>query len=274
MKWLQDNPLGMALAAISAVFSLLALGMAIIWTLPVAVETSSTETEDAGRGGPVLAAHQVAVIGEFQVINERPVFNETRLPDLEADGDSESLEDATVAIKDAPDVRLTGVIITPGLKIASLTPADGKLESVMAHEGESLTGEFVGWQLSSVQPRSVVLESRDGQKLELELQVHDVTIKEPPKPAAPAKTAQAKSGQDEQIADEEGQPLSRAEQIRQRIAERREELRLQQQEQQAQSGGQVGEAKPGAKPQDYQSAIRAMMKNNRKDQGSNDKKDG
>ncbi len=173
----------------------------------------------------------------------------------------------TVAVKDAPDVRLTGVIITPSMKIASLTPADAKLENVMAHEGESLTGEFVGWQVSVVHPRSVVLESRDGQKLELDLQVHDIKIKTPPKPAAPAKTAQA--GQDSQAAGEDEQPLSRAEQIRQRIAERREELRLEQEEQQAQSGAKA------AKPRNqYQDAIRAMMKNNSKDKSSDDNKDG
>jgi hypothetical protein len=151
------------------------------------------------------------------------------------------------------------------MKIASLTPADGKLENVMAHEGESLTGEYVGWLVSTVNPRTVVLESRDGKKLELDLQVHDIKIKEPPKPAVPEKTAQAESGQEEQAAGEDGQPLSRAEQIRQRIAERREQLRLEQEEQQAQSG---------AKPSDYQSAIRNLMKNKSKDKSSDDKNDG
>lgn len=153
----------------------------------------------------------------------------------------------------------------------------------MAHEGESLTGEFVGWQIGTVNPRTVVLESRDGQKLELELQVHDVKIKEPPRPA-PAKTAQAESGQAEQMVDEEGEPLSRAEQIRQRIAERREELRLEQEAQQAQ-GGTPKNATPrsaapkknlgsAARSSNYQDAIKALMNKNRKDQDSNDKKDG
>ena len=275
MKWLQDNPLGMALAAISGVFALLALGMAIVWNLPVAVETAEIETGESGSSDTVLAAHQIAAISDFQVINEKPVFNESRLPVLLQSEDGELLAaDAGVAVKDAPDVRLTGVIITPSMKIASLTPADGKLESVMAHEGESLTGEFVGWQLSVVHPRSVVLESRDGQKLALDLQVHDIKIKEPPKPVAPAKTAQTKPGQSRQIAAEDEQPLSRAEQIRQRIAERREELRLEQEEQQAQSGVRPGEASQAAKPSNYQSAIRAMMKKTSKDKSSNDKKDG
>ncbi len=269
MKWLQDNPLGMALTAISGVFALLALGMAIVWNLPLAVETAEIEPDERGSNDTVLAAHQIAAISSFQVINEKPVFNESRLPVIVQIDDAELMADTTVVVKDAPDVRLTGVIITPSMKIASLTPADKNLESVMAHEGESLTGEYVGWQVSSIHPRNVVLESRDGQKLDLDLQVHDIKIKEPPKPAVPAKTAQTKPGQGGKMDAEDEQPLSRAEQIRQRIAERREELRLEQEEQQAQSGAKA------AKPRNqYQDAIRAMMKNNSKDKSSDDNKDG
>ena len=82
-------------------------------------------------------------------------------------------------------------------------------------------------------------------------------------------------GEGEQPLGEDGQPLSRAEQIRQRIAERREELRREQEEQQAQKETQseaVTESK--SVPQNYQNAIRAMMRNNSKDKNSDDKKDG
>lgn len=277
MKWLKDNPLGVVLAATSGVLVLFILIMGIIWNLPAAVETAETDVPETATGETVLVAHQVAAISEFQVINEKPVFNESRQPEIvEQVGAADSVEKPTIEIKDAPDVRLTGVIITPTLKIASLTPADKKIDNVMVHEGQPLTGEFVGWQLSSVNPRNVVLESLDGQKLELELQVHDVKIKEPPKPA-PVKKTQAKPDQPEQFVDEDGQPLSRAEQIRQRIAERRYELRREQEIQQAKQTLQAQgsrAAKTAAKPQDYQSAIRALMQKNRKDKSSNDKQDG
>ncbi len=272
MKWLQDNPLGMTLAATSGVLILFALGMAVVWNLPVSVETAETAAQETTGGGTVLVAHQVADMSALQVINDKPVFNESRLPVVEDVVDDDGELDLTVAIKDAPDVRLTGVIITPSMKIASLTPANGELESVMAHEGEALTGEFAGWQVNSVSPRTVVLESRDGQTLELELQVHDVKIKEPPKPVATAKPAVAEGGQP---LGEDGQPLSRAEQIRQRIAERREELRREQEEQQTQresTAEAVSETK--SVPQNYQNAIRAMMRNSSKDKSSDDKKDG
>ena len=175
-------------------------------------------------------------MSEFRIINQKPVFNESRRPEVKPVEEEEPEEDIAIEVKDAPDVRLTGVIITPGLKIASLTPNDAKLEGVMAHEGESLTGEFVGWQVSSVNPRVVVLESRDGQSLELELQVHDMKIKEPPKPVTPERKPITDPAQALAEDDDEGRPLSRAEQIRQRIAERREELRLEQEAKQEQGG--------------------------------------
>jgi hypothetical protein len=275
MKWLEGNPLGMVLVVVSGVCALLALGMAIVGTLPVSVEMVETEPGAGVSSDSVLAANKIGSLAEYQVVIEKPVFNESRRPVIaEVEEGSGVEEDATIEVKDAPDVRLTGVIITPSVKIASLTPADANLESVTAYEGQLLTGEFVGWQVSEVNPRDVHLESRDGQTLVLDLQVHDVTIEEPPAPAEPVAAALAEPGKNEQITGEDEEPLSRAEQIRQRIAERREELRLEQESQNAQSGTQAGNTKKAAQPGDYQSAIRALMIKKSKDQGSNDKKDG
>lgn len=280
MKWLKDNPLGMALVASCGVLALIALVMAIIWTLPEDEVIAGSSTREASSGGTAVAARQAAAMNEFLVINERPVFNESRLPEVKPELDADDVvEDTVVKVKEAPDVSLTGVIITPSMKIASLTPADKNLEGVMVHEGQVLEGEFVGWHISSVNPRNVVLESRDGQKLDLELQVHDTAIKQPPKPVAPAKKAPVASAQKDAFVDEDGEPLSRAEQIRMRIAERREELRREQEIQQAKQGLSAqsqalgNKTNQAAKPQDYQSAIRAMMNKN-KDQRSNDNEDG
>ena len=270
MKWLEGNPVGMALAALSGLFVLLALGMAIVWSLPVAVDVADTGSDIANSNDSILAAGQIGALGDYQVIIERPVFNESRLPVIEEDVEAldEVVDDPSIAVKDAPDVRLTGIIITPGMKIASLTPADGDLESVMAHEGESLIGEYVGWKVSAVNPRNVVLESRDGRKLELELLVHDVKIKEPPKPAPTEQAAQNEPGQPAAGADEDDEPLSRAEQIRQRIAERREELRREQEEQ---GNGEASGTRPVDGKSAYQNAIRAKMRTNTKDNASNEK---
>jgi hypothetical protein len=274
MKWLQDNPIGMILAAISGVFVLIALGMAIIWNLPVTTETAGVETEVTSGDQVDLAAREIGALGDYRVINEKPVFNESRQPMLAELDDDLQIDDTAIEIKDAPDVKVTGIVITPSARIASLTPSDGKIEAVMAYEGESLTGEFVGWRVAAVNPRTVVLESRDGQSLELDLQVHDVKIQEPPPIVAPAAISQAQAGQGVDTVEEDEQPLSRAEQIRQRIAERREELRLEQEAQQSQSGTQAKTANQPAQPSAYESAIRDLMKNKSKDKGTNDKKDG
>ena len=279
MKWLQDNPLGMILAAISGVFVLLALGMAIVGSLPVSVETAGADTEITSDNETNMAARQIGTLNDYQIVNEKPVFNESRIPVIDDEESTDEELPGEIEIKDAPDVRLTGVVITPGMKIASLTPADGNLETVRAHEGESLTGEFVGWQVTAVNPRTVVLESRDGQSLELDLQVHDAKIQEPVAPVAAApvsaalRNAQLLAGKSSEATGDD-EPLSRAEQIRQRIAERRAELRQEQEAQQSQSATQAGSAGSKSKTKDYQTAIREMMKNKSKDQGGNDKKDG
>ena len=278
MKWLKDNPLGMILAVISGVFVLLALGMAIVGSLPVSVETAGAETEITSDKKTNMTARQIGTLADYQIVNEKPVFNESRNPVIEDEEPADEGLPEEIEVKDAPDVRLTGVVITPGMKIASLTPADGNLKTVMAHEGESLTGEFVGWQVTAVNPRTVVLESRDGQSLELDLQVHDAKIQEPVAPVAapiPAalSNAQALAGQGSEATGDD-EPLSRAEQIRQRIAERRAELRQEQEAQQSQSAAQAGSAGSKSNTKDYQTAIREMMKNKSKDQGGSDNKDG
>lgn len=278
MKWLQGNPLGIALVAVGGFLALLVLGMAIVWSLPVSVDIDDTVSGDYTADTAPLIAGDAGQLNDYQVVDERPLFNETRAPEIVVVDDVvEEDGDTTVAVTDAPDVKLTGVIITPGMKIASLTPADTKLESVMAHEGQSLTGDFVGWQVSSVNPRNVVLESSDGQKLELELQVHDQAIKEPPKPKPAAQTAQADKAEADQPASsaDDDQPLSRAEQIRQRIAERREELRREQEAQQAdQEGSSAASPRQANNSSAYQNAIQAKLRNSRKDKSSEDDDDG
>jgi hypothetical protein len=285
MKWLQANPLGMALAATSGVFALLALVMAVVWSLPVAVQIDESGGEKIADTDSVVVADDIGPLRQYEVINQKPVFNESRLPVIE-DVDDELPDDEAdtdIAVAVAPDVRLTGVIITPGMKIASLTPAGANVKSVMAYEGDSLTGDFVGWQVTRVNPRTVVLESRDGQKLELELEVHDSTIKQPPKTATPAKKAIAATASPGQPpgaakASEDEEPLSRAEQIRQRIAERREELRREQEQDQNKQSQQANTRprRPARSNSSnaYQDAMRAKIRNQSKEKSSDDNEDG
>ena len=46
MKWLQDNPVGLTLAAIGGVLLVLALAMAIVWSLPIVPEVAETDSQE------------------------------------------------------------------------------------------------------------------------------------------------------------------------------------------------------------------------------------
>ena len=153
------------------------------------------------------------------------------------------------------------------MKIVTLTPAKGNQESVMAHQGETLTGEYVGWQVSSIRPRRAVLKSRKGETLALDLEVHDAQIQAPARPAPRQQVSTAQTGADAPAdqAVEDGQPTDRAEQIRQRIAERREELRREQEARQAEGNRGAADGRS-----QYQAAIQAMMNNSRRNRDGND----
>ena len=69
MKWLEGNPLGLALVAVSGVLALMALVMSIVWTLPVSIDTAGTDFEDATSADSALALQQIGSLGDYRVIN-------------------------------------------------------------------------------------------------------------------------------------------------------------------------------------------------------------
>ena len=281
MKWLQANPVGMVLAGIGGFLVLIALIMAVWSTLPVSVDVDEGAVSDLAGTDRVAVADSLESLAEYEVINQKPVFNESRLPVIEDEEllDEDDAIDPEIAVAGAPDVKLTGIIIAPGMKLASLTPNDASIESVMAYEGDALTGQFLGWHISRVDPRNVELKSLDGQTLKLELEVHDAKIQEPvraaPAPKEVAVTAaepNAEQGQPPvEGADGDDEPLSRAEQIRQRIAERREELRREQEAAQEKMNQRAARASRPPDTNAYQNAIRARINSQRKDKSSDDK---
>ena len=275
MKWLQDNFIGMALLAAIGAMLLVSISLFVIWAWPVSGDFADQLDEENETGVGMVAVSVVGPFEDYEIINEAPVFNITRAPELDDGEDPEVLVDVPIESKEAPNVRLTGVFISPGLRIASLMPVEGEQISVRAKEGEALIGDYVGWQVTKVRPRHVVLESRDGETLKLDLKVHDSVIVEPPKPPPLEVSDAALTGAEEEGVPlgEDGQPLSRAEQIRARIAERREELRRQQQGIESDDPAQQGEQQKAKAPPSYQSAIQAMMQNSNKDKKSDDQED-
>jgi hypothetical protein len=253
MRWLDDNPLGKALAAVSAGLAVVLLLLALAWSLPP--RGAVDDDADGGRGLAVAVPDlaEPAPIDQFAVIMDRPVFNESRLPEDfsdEGEGAEEQGAEVAAAEVEAPDVTLSGIVITPTQRWATLRPK-GSPESLVAEEGSPLEGDYGSWHVSAIQPRSVVLRSGAGEEVELALQVHDEVIAEPPKPAPVARPDEAGA----QDGGEGDPPPSRAEEIRQRIAERREELRRA-----AEENEQVQPRRPG-----YNSAIQQLIQGKRTD---------
>jgi hypothetical protein len=132
-------------------------------------------------------------------------------------------------------------------------------ESLVAFEGQPLEGNYGSWHVSRIEPREITLASGSGEELQLQLVVHDAKI-EPPKPS---EKEQQKATPQQQAAASDGDedaPLSRAEEIRQRIAERREELRRAAEEAQDNGDGNANSAKPA----DYRTAIQSMISGRKK----------
>jgi hypothetical protein len=251
IRWLEGNPVGMVLGAICGGLLLIVLALAIAWSLPPKSGDISPTDEGGDMALDVPHLKPGEPIERFAVITERPVFNEDRQPfiasDIDEEGEEGAGEGAEEVVVGAPEVTLTGVVITPELRMVTLSPK-GNEESLVAFEGKPLEGDYGTWHVTRIEPRRVTLQSGEGEELQLDLQIHDAVIEEPPKPVI--KKAEDTAEAEDRSADE-GRPLSRAEEIRQRIAERREELRRAAEENQQQA--------ENSRPADYRSAIRSLM---------------
>lgn len=248
IRWLEENPVGQVLAAVAGVLVLVALLLGVVWTLPPsgAGDEEAADADSLRLDVPELPASEP--IDAYAVITERPVFNESRQPELALDADEEDAGDLEESDVDAPELELAGVVITPSLRMVTLRQKEAK-ESLVAFEGQPLEGNYGSWHVSRIAPREITLSSADGEELQLTLAVHDAQIAPPPKP-------QPKAGKDDAAAQakadaaESDAPLSRAEEIRQRIQERREELRRAAEEAREDSTAETN---------DYRQAIQSMI---------------
>ena len=245
MKWLQNNLLGTLLLAACGVLLAIAAALSVIGSRPVSSDGAAAAEDLAGAAPPPVGP-ELGPFGQYRVVDDRPLFSENRRPVIEplAAEAEETPPPSAQQAAEPPKVNLTGVVITPQLRLATLTPAGGG-EAIVLREGKAMEGENQGWTLVDIRPRRVELEAAGGRKVQLDLVVHDQKIKEPPKPVV---------AREPDRAAEEGDPeetMSRAEEIRQRIAERREQLR-----QQAVEGRALEEEPP---KNDYQAAIQRML---------------
>jgi hypothetical protein len=260
IKWLESNPLGVTLASVCGGLLVISLLLAVVWALPPSVPAPDSDREETVLALDVPELDDSEPLEAYTVITERPVFNASRLPIIEeglADGDEQLAEEDV----DAPEVELAGVIITPSIRMVTLRSKD-QSESLVAFEGQPLEGNYGSWQVSHIEPREITLSSDNGEELQLKLQVHDVKIEEPPE--METKKSDETSASAGQTGDgDSDQPLSRAEEIRQRIAQRREELRR----------AAEDKEQDEAPTMDYRQAIQSMINSpkQKKEQDENER---
>jgi hypothetical protein len=222
-KWFEGNPLALVLASICGGLVLISLILAIVWSMPPSAGGDSPDAVEADLVVDVPELRENEPIETYAVITERPVFNQSRMPILDDDPSDTDEEELAEVEVDAPEFELAGVIITPSIRMVTLRTKDQQ-ESLVAFEGQPLQGNYGTWQVSVIEPRQITLASGRGEEVQLKLQVHDVAIAAPPKPV-PAASDTAQEPGSQAVDGENDQPLTRAEEIRQRIAQRREELR-------------------------------------------------
>lgn len=259
MRAFENNTLGVVLASVGGVLILACLGLVILWALPPGFDAGDGETENTDTAS-IESLQSTGPLEEYLVVSERPVFNEDRRPAPVGEEIVDAGPDIPEVVVGAPDVQLAGIIITPSMRMATLKSPDHP-QSLVAFEGKPLEGDFGTWQVSRIEERMVTLSSDDGEEMQLELQVHNTEISEPPEVTRVSdRTEPGASGeQPEQLAEntvDSSETLSRADQIRQRIEQRRDELRR---AAEAADSAEEGEA------ENYRNAIQNLINETAKD---------
>ncbi|MBB5877101.1 MULTISPECIES: type II secretion system protein XpsN [Xanthomonas] len=133
-------------------------------------------------GLPAASTQRLGDFSQYGEIAARPVFAEDRRPHpffLSADSGQSA----------APNVRLTGVLLTDGFKMATLTTEQG--ESLRLQEGGAAVQ---GWRLLSLAPRQATVSGSGGTQT-LELKVFDGKGGQPPTVLGQAGRTAAGQGQ-------------------------------------------------------------------------------
>ena len=178
--------------------------------------------------GPVRADRMGPLV-QYAEAGSRPLFTQDRRPRTfvasNPDGDAAASPAATL------DFVLTGVLISPQVRLAMLQPTGGG-DAQRVREGHAPEGAS-GWRLVEVQPRVAIFEASDGSRSNLDLRTFgaagapgaartggDAATPPPPPPAAAPAAVAAANAANEAVPDQ-----ARIEAIRRRIEARRAQLR-------------------------------------------------
>lgn len=195
---------------------------------PAVVEAEPTLAE------PPQIDDRLSELTAYAEINERPLFNEDRLPrEGDDDGDDEPGEGEALPGQSVDlAVSIAGIVVTPMAKLA-MVKDERTNRTIVMREGMPLEGDQASWTLTSIEPRKLVFDGVTGGNTEVELAVYTGALQGPAaeKPRRRARrsgrnqnanaNANAAQTAEESRADRE----SRAEEIRRKVAERRAQMR-------------------------------------------------
>lgn len=195
--------------------------------------TGEVATDDLPTASGIQ--QDVAALGpesQYHAVQERPLLNEDRKP-TPIDS-SEGTEG--IAPQVPLNVTLTGVIITPDVKLAMLRD-NVKGDALSLREGMPLPGDQSVWTVVEILARKVVLKSANNETNELPLDVAAVTspattptaprvaAAPPPGTPPPANVPPPPMPTDPNVVA--NAPNDRAAELQKRIEERRREMREQ-----------------------------------------------
>jgi general secretion pathway protein N len=138
--------------AAALVLLLAGIGRGVQWDTPA-------DSAALPAAGSRAAAAVAPPLQHYAEVWQRPLFNVDRRPQPESGGD-----DADVTLG---DLQLTGIILTPDLRMALLRDRNSGREVRVREGGQLPSG---GWTLQALKPRSAVFAG-NGQRTELPLTV-------------------------------------------------------------------------------------------------------
>ena len=218
------------LAGVCAVFLVLALmfqfgvGAGYSW-----LTADPDEQSGLSASGIDSTAFKLPPETEFDVVHERPLFNEDRKPAP----DQPTEVAADVPPPPALNINLTGTIRSPGVSLV-MVQDKSKNQSVALKEGMPLPGDLSAWTLEKVKARSAIFKSTAGEEIEVELTVAAGSPKTGgTKPGSAASTAPAfgpgpgPSTAPAPTTASKGPPSTsnQSEDLQKRIEERRKQMR-------------------------------------------------
>jgi general secretion pathway protein N len=235
----QAGPLTWLLAAIAGwalllwLAALLGMGGQVDEATPLATEADLPQPRPA-------APDRIGPLAQYSEAAARPLFTQDRRPRsfLATGSDGEE-----AAQSQTLDFILTGVLISPQVRLAVLQPNGGG-EAQRVHVGKSPEGA-AGWTLVEVQPRRAIFEGAGGQSA-LDLRTFGdaaaptaTPVASPPPPPPPPAAVAA----ERPVASPEQQSeAARIDAIRKRIEARRAQLRA------GQSGNAPASSAPSPQP--------------------------